>query len=188
MSKPTNRTKLVLVHATDKPEVLFAPTGSPDRELEWYFTMAESDMGVRSNYMAMIRQAGDDSLDTCAEAARAQTRVTKWLTALGDHDAGVLKAAYVARPWGLVFREAFGRATGVIVRLAAAEVGLPDDDAELDRLEIRTAERLSAIFRSRGARGIEPHRTKALALLQRAYGSYVRQRGGSEKPPTWEGA
>jgi hypothetical protein len=134
--------------------VTFAPSGVPDRELEWYFTIADSDMGVRSNYAAMIGRARRDDMDECVEAARAHTRVTGWLRGVGDHDAGVLEAAYEAGPWPVALRERFGRATGVMLRLGCAAVGMPDDALH----------------------------GQALTLLERAYRAYIRERGGLAVP------
>jgi hypothetical protein len=173
---------------TPKPNLLpsrvpFTPSGNADKELEWFFTMAESDMGDRSNYMAMVGEHDpQDDIEARAESAHAQRAIVRWLWEVGDRDAGVLKAAYAARPWPLALREELGRVTGIVVRLASAEVGLPDEDAALDDLERRTADRLAETLARLGRSGLERHEAKARSLLGGAFASYVRERGGKEKP------
>jgi len=68
-----------------------------------------------------------------------------------------------------------------VVRLAAAEIGLPEDDRELDTLEQRTAIRLNeALACGSSTRVRLSHR--ASPLLRKAFVAYVRERGGSQKP------
>ena len=171
-----------IVTEIDADTLPFPPPGPADQELEWFFTMAESDMGARSNYAAVLDAADDLTMEDRAEAAHAQRQILKRLREVGDHDAGVLKAAYIARPWPLVLREGLGRVTGVLVRLACVDLGLPEDDAQLDALERRTADRLSVTLAQQGHAGLAKFHPRALAFLERAFRSYVRERGGLRLP------
>jgi hypothetical protein len=175
-SDATPRFQLVLTSG------VFPPVGPADRELEWFFTMAECDMGLRSNFTAILPDPPDSSIETGAEAVHAHRRILRWLTDVGDPDAGVLEAAYAARPWPLRLREELGRVTGVVVRLATAEDGMPDDDAQLDALERRTAERLNDALALRGADALARFRGRGLVLLRRAFIAYERARGGPRVP------
>jgi hypothetical protein len=164
----------------------FVPRGSADKELEWFFTMAECDMAPRSAFVASLErvlpnESGDSTMEDRAEAAHAQRTLLRWIQEVGDHGAGVLKVAYTARPWPLMLREELGRLTGVVVRLRAAEIGLPDDDRELDTLEQRTAIRLNEALAC-GDSNVDRLKLKASPLLQKAFIAYVRERGGRDKP------
>ena len=104
---PTNQ--IALQSAQQTATAIFVPTGNADEELEWFFTMAESDMGDRSNFassMIHLTAAQQENLmDMQAEAAHAQRTLLEWIRELDDFDAGVLQAAYVARPGPLALRE-----------------------------------------------------------------------------------
>lgn len=173
-------------HAKKPSSKLFKPSANADKELEWFFTLAESDMGSTSNFVESLAPAStawrdDDTMDKRAEAAHAQRTLLKWVRELGDYDAGVLQAAYMARPWPLALREEFGRLTGVIVRLAAVDTGLPDDPKALDALERKTAIRLNDALERRGPI-FERVLPKGSQLLTAAFEAYVRERGGKDKP------
>ena len=167
--------------ALDPGALAFPPPGPADRELEWYFTMAESDMGDRSNFSAVLG-IPESSMEDRAEASHAQRTMRRRFVAMGMQDVGVLQVAYVARRWPLALRKKLGRVTGVVVRLAAADVGLPDDDVELGALERRTADRLSVTLAQQGHAGLAKYHPRALAFLERAFRSYVRERGGLRLP------
>jgi hypothetical protein len=164
---------------------IFVPTGNADQELEWFFTMAESDMGDRSNYASsmihLTPAQQEDLLDMRAEAAHAQRILLERIRGMDHFDAGVLQAAYVARPGPLALREELGRLTGVVVRLAAAEAGLPEDRDALEALELRTAERLNAEL-AHDPGTVRRLQRRASAMLQRAFVAYVRERGGPDAP------
>jgi hypothetical protein len=162
--------------------VPFRPNGPADIELDWFFNLAECDMGTGSNYAILLGPQDGDSPEDRAEACHAQRIIRRRLLNLGGCDAGVLQVAYAARPWSSELRKALGRATGVVVRLAAAEMGLPDDDKELDVLELRTAGWLAEALTRTGPGAVERLRPQALALLKRAFRAYVQERGGKEKP------
>jgi hypothetical protein len=160
----------------------FVPTGPADVELEWFFTMAESDMGARSNYAVIRGEPPAGSFELRAEAARARRTILDWLVAIGDPHAGVLQTAYTARPWPLALREALGRATGVVVRLGSAEVGLPDPEAERTVVDLRTARRLADTLSELGTAVVAALELRARVLLRTAFLAYVRERGGPERP------
>lgn len=161
----------------------FTPSGPPDTELQWFFTMAESDMGSRSNFGPAIGQPHDDSPESRAQAARAHRTILEWLRQIGDPHAGVLQMAYQARPWPLPLREALGRVTGVVVHLGSAEAGpLPDDDAGRDELDLLTARRFAEAL-ARGERAsLAPLELRARVLLRAAVLAYEQARGGPARP------
>ena len=175
-----------IIEVAELATQIYVPRGKADTELEWFFTMAESDMGARSAFVASLARVlpdepGDNTIEERVDAAYAQRTLLRWLQEVGDHDAGVLKAAYMARPWPLMLREELGRLTGVVVRIRSAEIGLPDDDRALDALEQRTANRLNEAL-ANGAPLIERLQQQASPLLKRAFEAYVRERGGREAP------
>ena len=177
--------KSIIQVAEIAPQI-FVPYGKADKELEWFFTMAECDIAPRSAFVASLarvlpNESEERTMEDRAESVHAQRTLLRWIQEVGNHDAGVLKAAYVARPWPLMLREELGRLTGVVVRLRAAEIGLPDDDRELDTLEQRTAHRLNEALAC-GASIVDRLKHKASPLLRKAFTAYVRERGGKDKP------
>jgi hypothetical protein len=164
---------------------IYVPNGPADTELEWFFTISEGDIRGPSAFVSEMTRVLDDPSSTTmedrAEAAHAHRKMMKWFVEIGDHDAGVLKVAYMARPWPLQLREELGRLTGVVVRMAAAEVGLPDDDRALDALEQRTALRLDVALAS-GERIVDKRLRAASPVLRKAFVAYVRERGGATRP------
>jgi hypothetical protein len=125
--------------------------------------------------------SGSDVTDERAEAAHAQTTLLKWIRELDDFDAGVLQAAYMARPWPPRLFTELGRLTGVVARLGSVEVGLPEKRHELEALELRTAARLDDAL-ARNASVVKCLQLRASPLLERAFEAYVRERGGEKKP------
>jgi len=175
-----------IIEVAETASPIFVPHGNADKELEWLFTMAECDIAPRSAFVASLahvlpNESGDSTMEDRVEASHAQRTLLRWIQEVGNHDAGVLKAAYVARPWPLMLREELGRLTGVVVRLAAAEIGLPEDDRELDTLEQRTAIRLNEALAC-GSSTLVRLSHSASPLLRKAFVAYVRERGGSKKP------
>ena len=165
--------------------LIYIPTGPADTELEWFCTMAESAIRGPSAFVAQLAsvldEPGNTTMEDRAEAVHAHRKMMEWFVEIGDHDAGVLKVAYMARPWPLRLREELGRLTGVVIRMAAAEVGLPDDDRALDALEQRTALRLDAAL-ANGERIVEKRQRAASPIFRKAFVAYVRERGGASKP------
>ena len=161
----------------------FTPTGPPDAELEWFFTMAESDMGARSNFAVVPGEPLDGTPESRAEAARARRTILGWLAEVGNPHAGVLQAAYAARAWPLALREALGRSTGVVVRLGSSEVGLPDDEDERAKVDLRTARGLAETLGHQGREALKPLELRGRILLRAAFLAYERERGGYARPP-----
>jgi hypothetical protein len=177
---PSFFTPLMPVVTRAAPRMMtLTPTRVADTELEWFFTMAERDMGDRSNYMAALvpaRHRDPDTPERRACAARTQRTILGWLRALENTNAGILQVAYSARPWPEKLYDELGRLASVAVRLASAEAGLPDDDIDLDVLERVTAERLTAALA--GGRGaLARLREEAGAKYAEAFDAYVRVRG-----------
>jgi hypothetical protein len=151
----------------------------------WLFTMSDSDIGNRSNFAASLAYVqpgvGNRAVDDCADALYAQRTLLKWIRELGDFDAGVLQAAYVARPWPIKLYEELGRLTGIVARLGAVEDGLPETREDLETLELRTATRLNEAL-ARKAPVLTRLVREARPLLERAFDAYVRKRGGEAEP------
>jgi hypothetical protein len=179
-----SKTRLHLPDAHDADDAVarFIPTGPADIELEWFFTMAESDMGSRSNFGASVGDPPQDSPESCAEAARAARIIEGRLQRIGELHAGVLTAAYRARPWPLRLREALRRVTGVVVRIGSAEQGLPDDLGERDALDLRTATWLADALARGDRQGFSGLELRARVLLRAAVVAYQQVRGGGERP------
>jgi hypothetical protein len=119
-----------------------------DDELDWFFNRAECDMGNQSNYLAMLGPYGPGSAipspEDAAEASHRARRIRRWLTSITSPDAGVLQCAYELRNWPVVLWDRLGRLTGIVVRLACALDGLPED-RDLQRvIETARAEWLAA--------------------------------------------
>jgi hypothetical protein len=175
---PTNRLRLVF-SVPSVPATFVRPCGPANQELEWFFTMAECSMGLRSNFSQALvheRQRQDDP-DLRFEAARAHRIILGHLQHMGDPDAGVLFAAYAARPWPIELIDELGRLTGIMVRLEAADIGLPDSDRRLVWLEQHVASTMSdALFKGEFGR-YDRLRERAQRIFDRAYGAYRRKRG-----------
>jgi hypothetical protein len=172
------------VSSNSKQSILsqtFAPYGAADVELEWFFTMAACDVGLRSNFLEVLHPTLVPSAEDRVEALRAQRIIERRLSRLSAFDAGVLQAAYVARPWPVALRETMGRSTGVLVRLAAAEAvdgHLPQSDTTLDALERRVGETLTLQLAQSGLATMSWVHAKASVLLRQAFAGYVTARGG----------
>lgn len=154
-----------------------------DRELEWFFNRAESDMGLRSNFASTVLVDPDDERSTpedAAEAAHAYRRIRGWLLALGDADAGVLQVAYEVRPWPRALYDELGRLTGVVVRLACAlDPWPPNRDAQV-LVEMARAEWLAKGAGSYRAYGVGPLvrlRREGELRFTRAHHGYNNVRG-----------
>jgi hypothetical protein len=120
------------------------PTRAIEEELEWFFNTAESDMGARSNFMAMIGRAVPITPEDAVEACSRYRRIRAWLKGIMDSDAGVLQAAYELRDWPVVLYDKLGRLTGIVVRLACALDRWPDQRGAQQALEMIRAGWLAA--------------------------------------------
>ena len=160
----------------------FAPSGPADTELEWFFTMAESDMGARSNFGAMVGERPPDTAESRAQAARAQRTILEFLKQVGDPHAGVLHVAYDALPWPPVLRETLDRVTGVVVRLGSAQRELPDDTPSRRALDLRTANQFAGMLARSERTALAAFELRGRILLRGAFLAYERTRGGPRRP------
>jgi len=152
-------------------------------DLEWFFNMAECDMGDQSNYLAMLGLdgpgSGIPSPEDAAEAVHRHRRIRDRLLSIADSDAGVLQCAYEHHPWPQPLVRRFGHLTGVIVRLACALDYWPEDRREQRVLEMVRAEWLVPECVARVGRTLPRLRTEAEARLSRASAAFeaTRRRG-----------
>jgi hypothetical protein len=166
-----------------------------ENEVDWYFSLAEGEMGLVSNYEQSIGRDPTDrtstSAETRAEAAHRAGKIRDRLRALTKWDAGVLQVAYETKPVPENLKTEFGTLTSLMVRLACAEVGLPDDDFAFRDLERTVALELGEHLRRRGARcqSLRKLKVEAQALLDKALAAYAKvrtreQRKAKSKPPS----
>jgi hypothetical protein len=126
-----------------------------DEELRWFFSVPVDITG----------------------GSRVYRQIRRWLLAIPERDAGVLKAAYTPGPWPDGLGAALGRLTGILVRLVSAEAGWPEQSWDRDLLEARTAKHLEASRAKVGSGVLAPYREQAIELLKTARNSYLRERG-----------
>jgi hypothetical protein len=178
----------------DRAIALHTLRASPtvEAELEWFFTMAESSMGCRSNFAeaaARVRPTEDPpSAEDDAEAARHRARVRALLHAIPSKHAGVLQTAYEPRPWPLGLRDELGRLTGIVVRLACSEMGIPGDGQRVEMLLASELERRRTAEPADDRTAKLRHRAERLfGAALRAYGrereGRTRAKAGPAKPP-----
>jgi hypothetical protein len=158
------------------------PKPSLDAELDWVFNRAECDMGDQSNYLAMLGPLGPGSAipspEDAAEAAHRARRIRGWLRAMDSSDAGVLQCAYELRAWPVELWDAFGRLTGVVVRLACALDVLPEGRWALQVMEMARADWLVALCPSASVdTTLIRLRREAQARFARAHDAYRVTRG-----------
>jgi hypothetical protein len=125
-------------------------------ELEWFFNMAQADMGLRSNFelcLGVKAAAVHGSPEDFLEAARTHTLIRGWLRAMPDSEAGVLQAAYETRLWPRRLWDELGTLTGVVVRLACALDPWPEDRRSQEVVEMVRAGWLAAEHEKHGAEG-----------------------------------
>jgi hypothetical protein len=163
-----------------------------DRELEWFFNRAECDMGIRSNFLAVLegRHSGGDgpTPEEAVTAAHSYRRIQTWLLAIPDSDAGVLQAAYEIRPWPSALYDELGRLTGVVVRLACALDPWPDDRKTQELVEMAKASWLEwecGRYRKYGFGPLARLRREGEKRFARAHHAYCAVRG---EGPSLEGA
>jgi len=139
-----------------------------EEELEWFFSVQKSHVDNES--------IGDEDGDRAA-AAIAYRKIRVWLLEMEDRDAGVLKSAYAPGPWPRELHEAVGRLTGIVVRLASAEIGWPEDPSEQEMLEARVGTYLERARVQGGIGVLARFRPRATEYLRTAIKSYARERG-----------
>jgi hypothetical protein len=156
-------------------------------EVDWFFAVADGELGLRSSYIDMLvpgRHRVDPlrDPDRVVAAARAWRVIHGRLRAIQTEQAshaGVLQAAHTVRAWPRELRARFGILTGIVVRLVAAEEGLPVSHDELERPERQVAERLASPFAAWKAGAFPDLRKRAAGRYGRALDAYVLVRGGA---------
>jgi hypothetical protein len=160
--------------------------GDVERELDWFFTTAEGEMGDCSNYESTLTSASPEytrrTAEDRVEAAHTHSKVLSRLRAMPSADAGVLQAAYEPAGWPVRLREELGTVTGVVVRLACGEIGLPDDRHAMKAMEQTIAKQLEDACRMHGFKPIERLRVNAQDLLNRAHHAYAEVRAKEKQP------
>lgn len=180
IEKKNERTRAQTVPVSRLPNVT-----EVERELEWFFAMAEGEMGEGSNYESTLAPVVPDCFEPTAEdrveAARMDSKILARLRAMPSADAGVLQAAYEPEGWPLRLREEFGTLTGLVVRLACGEMGLPEDRHEMKGMERRVSQQLDDACRKHGFKPIERLRVRAQDLLNQAHHVYVEVRAKEKR-------
>jgi hypothetical protein len=155
-----------------------------DIELEWIFNRAEAAMGLRSTFVGMLGARfpapPEPSPEDNVGAAHAYRTIRGWLLAIDDRDAGVLQAAYEARPWPSELYDDLGRLTGVVVRLACDPVSWPAARKAQQAVEMARAEALakdSVEWRGSSSSPLAALRRQAEERFARAHRAYARVRG-----------
>jgi hypothetical protein len=153
-----------------------------EAELEWFFNLAECEMGVGSNFLPLL-ECGGEPVDWTTpedrlEAAHAWRLIRGWLRTMPDSDAGVLQAAYETRLWPRTLRDELGTLTGIVVRLACATDPWPQDRESQQLIEMARAGWLAGECRDRGKYGpVSRLRGEAKVRLARALHVYRCVRG-----------
>jgi hypothetical protein len=153
------------------------------RELQWFFTEAESEVGLPSNFEPIMEQArtrstgSRDSPEDRVEATHAEAIIRRWLHAMPPRDASVLMAAFEPRPWPPKLEAELGPLTGIAVRVLTAQRG-PAKDVRTPRRqdEDAAAAWLNDALGREGSLALAPVRAKAQALFIAALKSYANVR------------
>ncbi len=153
------------------------PHGAADEELEWFFSVEGVELEQRSNFMDSLVPVQHRADAEPSDEAGVYRVIFGHLGEVGDPDAGVLEAAYAPREWPKSLQSELRRLTGIVVRLAVAEIGMPETVAETEVLEHRLAARLADALKRLGPKGVERFRGKAQAHFDRAYSAYQHERG-----------
>ena len=148
-----------------------------EEELRWFFSVHD---GKRwSPFFEELEARRHPELpETDAREAHAYGQIRARLVALGDHDAGVLEAAFTPRPWPPKLREELGGLTGVVVRLASAADEWSSEKFDPDVREVCVARRLDLALVTAGREVLVGYRTSARPLLRRALEAYRSARDG----------
>ena len=103
------------------------PNPETDRELEWLFTSAETEIGTSSNWEPFVDAAlsgargiegdGLDEADRRADAMHRAGTIVGWLEAMPPPLMAVLVAAYEPRSWPAHYALKLGRLAGVVATL-----------------------------------------------------------------------
>jgi hypothetical protein len=158
-------------------------TPAVDTELHWFFNVADSEIGLQSNFGRLLSSVSAEGRwrtpEDHAEAAHAHQRILGWLRAMPNNEAGVLQAAYEPRDWPRSVRAEFGRLTGVAVRLMSSLEEWPEDRSSQEEMDMAKARDLDAncLARRTEAPFLESLRKRADLRLARALAVYLKVRG-----------
>jgi hypothetical protein len=149
-------------------------------ELAWFFPMVDAVGKARQPFEALAPGGcAFGNLSFQVRAIRAYNTILGRLRTIGDPHAGVLACAFAERSWPKELVRPFGRLTGVMVRLAAAEdAALPDDDDARAVVEVRTATDLARHVGWRRPAHLRRLKRAAAWRFDRAFTAYLRARGG----------
>ncbi len=166
---------------------LRAPSAA-EAELDWFFTCADSAMGIQSNWGPLMQAAltgvgagwdpADMMTDARLEAVHAARVIRERLQRMPRAEAEVLCAAYEARRWPKRVEAVFGRLAGIAVRTTEAQSGF----AEAATLRRTAAETVGAWLEETlaygGLRAIAPVKWAAQCQWVAAIRAYREVRGG----------
>jgi hypothetical protein len=174
-------------HRTSKHHVSHSGANpETDRELEWLFTCAESEIDTPSNWDPLADDAlsGDhcsirhmDRVEARADAMHRARIIFGWLESLPPVHSEVLVAAYQPQVWPSHYELTLGRLAGVVAALPGVR-----EDFRRARSRGETSARDPVdwldmqIIRRDSARA-EAAWEEALALYARAFAAYRKARG-----------
>lgn len=175
----SSRLPVVLTQVRD-----LLPDHVAEGELAWFFGESEAPSGLCSNFsvMAQIKRTGvpglllerpPAELDAAEDAAVAAAVIRERLDSLPEPYVGVLSAAFEPIAWPTAVRGAFGKLSGVAVRIWAGR--------HRERLarghEHKAGIWLEARLAVEGPTLVEPLHRDADAVYGVAFGAYLRARG-----------
>ena len=164
-------------------------------EVEWYFQLAETEMGAPSNFGRVLASVGPDghwrTPEDQAEAVTAYRRIRTWLYAMPNSEAGVLQAAYEPKPWPAALRERFGDLTGIAVRLTCPLKDWPEDRRLQELMDKARARALDGRCRcpDKEWEFLERLEDRARARFETALAAYLRVRRAARPvlpPHAWK--
>jgi hypothetical protein len=166
------------------------------RQLEWYFQFAETEMTAPSNFGRMLASMSPGGYcrtpEDQAEAAVAYRRILGRLRAMPSNEAGVLQAAFEPREWPAVVRIRFGLVTGIAVRLTCSPDTWPKDRRAQEAMDNERARDLAGLCArpEQQQTFLETLHARAHARFDTALAAYLRARGRGRSviPPSAWGA
>ena len=166
---------------------LRAPSAAED-ELDWFFTRAESAMGIQSNWGPLMEMAlsglrgtahdpADTDVDARLEAVHAARVIRERLQRMPRAEAEVLCAAFEARRWPTRVATVLGRLAGVAVQTEEARSGFAEATAMKRTAADTVATWLEELLACGGLREIAPVKWAAQCRWVTAVRAYREVRG-----------
>jgi hypothetical protein len=156
-----------------------------ERELGWFFTMADAEMAPASNFETTLARIDPECTVRTDEdrvvATRKHSKILARLRSMTSADAGILQAAYEPAAWPTRLSDELGALTGIVVRLACAEIGLPEDRGALKDMERTVAKELDRTCKARGFKAITRLRVQAQQYLNVAHQAYAEARARDQR-------